>query len=45
MLDLVGLAGIIEDQGVQISLASDLELDLLCGLALVGDGCALHAGS
>lgn len=38
MLQLVGLLGIVDDKGVQVSAASNLELDVLLGLHDF-DGC------
>lgn len=45
LLDLLGLRVVGEDQGVQVTLGSDLELDLflLLGAASDGDGRALDA--
>jgi hypothetical protein len=44
LLDLISLTGILQDERVEVSLASDLELDLVRRLALVDDGSSLHAG-
>jgi hypothetical protein len=38
LLQLLGLIGVLEDQGVQVSLASDLELDVLGLCALLDPG-------
>jgi hypothetical protein len=37
LLELVGLVGLLEDKGVQVAVAANLELDLL-GLAVALDG-------
>lgn len=39
LLELLGLLGILKDEGVEVSVASDLELDL------VGLGALLYPGS
>jgi hypothetical protein len=35
LLELLGAVGVLEDEGVEVSLASDLELDVVCLLALL----------
>lgn len=35
LLKLLGAVGVLEDEGVEVSLASDLELDVVCLLALL----------
>ena len=43
LLKLVGLLGVGEDQSVEVSLAADLELDLLAALVLLDPGgCERH---
>jgi len=37
-LELLGLVGVGEDEGVEVPLAADLELDLLAGLVLLDPG-------
>lgn len=46
LFDLLGLGVVGQDQGVQVALGSDLELDLLLLLGAAGDsnGGALDAG-
>jgi hypothetical protein len=38
LLQLLGLVGVLEDKGVQVSLAADLELDLLAVGVLLDPG-------